>query len=286
MDIHLLRTFLEVCRTRHFGRAADNLFLTQAAVSARIRLLERQVGTPLFDRKRKDLQLTEAGLRFLPHAEHLVHAWNLACQETVQGDARGGFLAVGGCPGLWDTLLGSWLGRVTAAHPELTLLAEAESTASLLRRLMDGALDLALLLEAPQLEGFAAREVARTRLLLVSTEAGSDSRRALGQGYVMVDWGTAFAAHHARHFGGAPSPRLRVGLGRMALEHILTRGGAAYLAETLARPALDSGRLFVVEDAPVMERQAFAVYDYTNGRLPAIEDVLALFERPATGSDP
>ena len=40
MDIDLLKTFLEVNKTRHFGRAADNLYLTPAAVSARVRQLE------------------------------------------------------------------------------------------------------------------------------------------------------------------------------------------------------------------------------------------------------
>ncbi|WP_082880488.1 MULTISPECIES: LysR family transcriptional regulator [unclassified Oleiphilus] len=39
MDIELLRTFLEVKNTRHFGKAAENLYLTQAAVSARIKQL-------------------------------------------------------------------------------------------------------------------------------------------------------------------------------------------------------------------------------------------------------
>ena len=50
MDIGVLKTFLEVNRTRHFGQAADNLFLTQSAVSARIRLLEQTLGVPLFSR--------------------------------------------------------------------------------------------------------------------------------------------------------------------------------------------------------------------------------------------
>ena len=44
MDIDLLRTFVEVSSTRHFGKAAQNLFVTQSAVSARIRLLERTLG--------------------------------------------------------------------------------------------------------------------------------------------------------------------------------------------------------------------------------------------------
>ena len=40
MDIKVFRTFIEVANTRHFGRAADNLYITQAAVSARIKQLE------------------------------------------------------------------------------------------------------------------------------------------------------------------------------------------------------------------------------------------------------
>ena len=58
MDTELLKTFLEVNRTRHFGKAAENLYLTQSAVSARIKLLEDLLGTPLFSRARNNVQLT------------------------------------------------------------------------------------------------------------------------------------------------------------------------------------------------------------------------------------
>ncbi len=47
MDLELLRTFLELNRTRHFGRTAEALFLTQAAVSSRLKTLERQLGVTL-----------------------------------------------------------------------------------------------------------------------------------------------------------------------------------------------------------------------------------------------
>ena len=46
MDIALLKTFLEVAKTRHFGRAAENLYITQAAVSARIKQMEEDLGVP------------------------------------------------------------------------------------------------------------------------------------------------------------------------------------------------------------------------------------------------
>ena len=61
MDFELLRTFLEVARLRHFGQAAEALNLTQAAVSARIKLLETNLGVRLFDRIRRDIQLTPEG---------------------------------------------------------------------------------------------------------------------------------------------------------------------------------------------------------------------------------
>ena len=61
MNLELLKTFLEVERCRHFGRAAEELHLTQAAVSARIRQLEETLGVRLFERKRRDIQLTPPG---------------------------------------------------------------------------------------------------------------------------------------------------------------------------------------------------------------------------------
>ena len=65
MDIDLLKTFLEVEKTRHFGRAANNLYLTQSAVSARIRLLEETLGVTLFIRHRNNIQLTKKGERLV-----------------------------------------------------------------------------------------------------------------------------------------------------------------------------------------------------------------------------
>ena len=83
MDIQLLRTFLELDRTRHFGKAAESLFVTQSAVSARIRLLEETLGVPLFIRRRNELQLTGAGERLKRHAETIVSAWQRALTDAA-----------------------------------------------------------------------------------------------------------------------------------------------------------------------------------------------------------
>ncbi|MEI4270070.1 MAG: LysR family transcriptional regulator, partial [Candidatus Dasytiphilus stammeri] len=63
VNTELLKTFLEVSRTLHFGKAAELLYLTQSAVSFRIRQLENQLGVILFTRHRNKIRLTAAGIR-------------------------------------------------------------------------------------------------------------------------------------------------------------------------------------------------------------------------------
>lgn len=88
MDLELLRTFLEVARLRNFGRAAEALYLTQAAVSARIKLLETQLDVQLFDRYKRDIRLTPEGNRLVRHAELLLANWRKARQDVTAGGAQ------------------------------------------------------------------------------------------------------------------------------------------------------------------------------------------------------
>lgn len=83
MDTELLKTFLEVQKTRHFGKAADNLYLTQSAVSFRIRQLEQSLGVTLFNRFRNNIQLTTAGEMLLPHAQAVLNAIAAAKQQIA-----------------------------------------------------------------------------------------------------------------------------------------------------------------------------------------------------------
>lgn len=70
MDFEKLKTFLEVCQQGSFSRAADKLRVTQPAISAQIRSLEKEVGATLFDRKSGKVSSTAAGRVFEPFAEH------------------------------------------------------------------------------------------------------------------------------------------------------------------------------------------------------------------------
>ena len=67
-----LECFLVVARLGSMSRAAEEMFLTQPSLTARLKALEHEVGDELFVRARSGMRLTEAGRQFLPYAERSV----------------------------------------------------------------------------------------------------------------------------------------------------------------------------------------------------------------------
>jgi DNA-binding transcriptional LysR family regulator len=78
LDLAQVRAFVVTAQERHFGRAAQALFLTQQALSKRIKKLEDTLATPLFLRTNRSVELTADGERFLPHARELVRVADAA----------------------------------------------------------------------------------------------------------------------------------------------------------------------------------------------------------------
>lgn len=282
VDTQLLKTFLEVYRTRHFGQAAQNLHLSQSAISARIRLLEEELGVSLFTRDRNNIQLTAAGQKLLRHAESISTAWSRVRQEMAMGENGPELLSVAAVPSLWDIALQDWVHWVYGECPEVGLIAEAHSVETLLRKLLEGSIDLGFLFDAPQSPQLMVAETIPVSLIMVSSYPGLTADQAVRGDYVMVDWGTAFAITHARHFPDMATPRARVGLGRMAKALLLARGGTAYLAEAMVRKQLSENRLFRVEGAPVIQRIAYGIYPVDCGRRPSIEKTLSYFSQSTT----
>lgn len=276
MEIELLRTFLEVNRTRHFGQAAAAMFLTQAAVSARIKALEEMLGVKLFIRDRRDIKLTPEGNRLISRADRLISEWRKVRQEISAGGASRQ-LSVGGSLRLWDIILQQWLVRMRAAMPQLALIAESHTPDLLTRKLLDGVLDLGFMLEPPQLELLQIRDIGGLSLRLVSSAAQTDLESALGDGYLMVDWGLTHTLQHRRLFPDAPEPQTRLASGSLTLHYLLVLGGAAYLPDSVVQPYIDEGRLHRVDAAPQIDHRIHAVYPVRSGRLELINNVLGHF---------
>ena len=275
MDLELLRTFLELNRTRHFGRTAEALFLTQAAVSSRLKSLETQLGVTLFERSRREMRLTPEGSRLIRHSEKLIAAWRAARQDVALAGASEQ-LVIGGSLRLWDVLLQRWLHDLRRTFTRLAIIAESQSPDHLTRKLIDGTLDVAIMLEPAQLDIMQIREIAKIDFMLVSSHAGLDIETALKQDYIYVDWGLSFALDHRRAFPDAPQSMTRVSHAKMALEYITSLGGSAYLPRRMVSRELELGLLHDIPGAPLFARQAYATFPVRSSRLELIETSLSL----------
>lgn len=276
MDIEILRTFLEVTRTRHFGKAASELCVTQSAVSARIRQLEQTIGMPLFTRSRNNIELTPEGRQLHKHAETIVQVWARARQETALGAEFTRGLAIGAMLDLWETMLGNWLQQLRSHMPETALQIETGTAELLIRKLLDSVIDLAVLFEPPQAPELEIRELGIINLVMVSTRRGLTVEEACRSGYILIDWGTAFAIKHARLFPDLPAPALHMNLGALARRYLGHSDGTSYLPEQMLSTAHGGRRLYRVKSAPQIERPAFAAFRTGSDREDTIRQALSL----------
>ncbi len=91
MDNQNLKAFITVAEVGSFSDAAEQLYLTQSAISKRIALLEQQIGKRLFDRIARQVSLTEAGKELLPRARRILQEYENALQaiNDLSGEASG-----------------------------------------------------------------------------------------------------------------------------------------------------------------------------------------------------
>ena len=170
MELRQLTHFLAVAEERHFTRAAERVHLTQSSLSSSIRSLERELGSELFARSTRQVELTEAGRALTPAARRAVAASDEA-RDAVAG-VRGlvrGQLTIGAIQVLGlELTVPALLARYHRRHPAVTLRLQHGAVTSLVRRTADGDLDLAIvdLPLGPQANRVQAHALGTESLLL------------------------------------------------------------------------------------------------------------------------
>jgi DNA-binding transcriptional LysR family regulator len=168
VDLRQLRYFVTVARTRHFGRAADQLHIAQSPLSQAIRQLESHLGTPLFERTTRRVDLTAAGEALLPEAVRILESVG-AAREQVARVAAGdlGRLRIGATALATYRHVPGIVRRLGDELPGLTLrLATEMLTPALEAALADHRIDLAILRPPTDDGSLDTRLLARERLVL------------------------------------------------------------------------------------------------------------------------
>jgi DNA-binding transcriptional LysR family regulator len=156
LDVRRLRVLCEAARRGSLAAAADALSYTPSAVSQQIAALEREAGATLLERRARGVVPTEAGRVLVGHAEAVLaelDAAETALRELAQ--VRRGQLRIGSFATAAANVLPQAIDHFRLRHPAIRIRVDQASPAESIRRLSDGSLDLALVvdLEPPAPEG-------------------------------------------------------------------------------------------------------------------------------------
>ena len=165
IELRSWRQFLALAQTLHFGRAAEQLSMTQPPLTLAIQLLERRLGARLFERTRRSVALTPVGAALVEPVRQLLQqaaALPLRARGAQAGEVgrvRLGFVStVGFGP------LPKWLRAFREAHPGIAIeLTEATSDVQL-KALTLGEIDAGFMLHAPGLMPGTATRLQRLSL--------------------------------------------------------------------------------------------------------------------------
>ena len=279
MDVELIKTFLEVKDCRHFGKAAENLYLTQAAVSTRVRQLERYFGVPLFHRARNNIQLTLAGERLVPHAENMLNTLRMAKQDVALAAEQVAQISIAGTPNTWDVYIHDAISKIYINQPQVSLIAEILSREQLTRQLLERTLDVAILFDPPKVDELKIESLHMFKLIPVTTFQNEISDPSEVQRYIMIDWGRSFINWHAKKVSAIPIPAIRTSTARIALDLMLQCGGSAYLPDMLVKPFIEQGALFEITNLPVFEREIFSAFHKENENEERIIEIKQLLRK-------
>lgn len=270
MDTELLKTFLEVSRTRHFGRAAEALYLTQSAVSFRIRQLENQLGVNLFTRHRNNIRLTTAGEKLLPYAETLMNTWQAARKEVAHTSRHNEF-SIGASASLWECMLNDWLGRLyQRQEPQNGLQFEARiaQRQSLVKQLHERQLDLLITTEAPKMDEFSSELLGHFTLALYCS---SPARKKSELNYLRLEWGPDFQQHETGLIAADEVPVLTTSSAELARQQLSALNGCSWLPVNWAN---EKGGLHTVADSATLSRPLYAIWLQNSDKYSLICDLL------------
>jgi len=154
VDLRQLEYFAAVARHRHFTRAAEELYVTQPALSQQVRRLERELGVDLLRRTSRHVALTEPGEVLLAGARRvLAEAASVVDELQALRGLRSGRVAVGAMPPMPRLDVPSLIAAFHALHPAIGVRLDEDTAANALAMLRRGELDLSFAFLSPEEAG-------------------------------------------------------------------------------------------------------------------------------------
>ena len=253
-----LKTFLQVAQLGSFRRAAEELFVTQAAVTSRIKLLEEWLGFEVFLRHRRGADLTVQGERFIDYARNALDIIEHGREEARHARSFRAHYRFMSQYLLLEGFALDWVDWMKQAAPDVSISLDCSHSKEAAKEMSGGLLDLAVGYQYRNAKGVVFETLFNERLILVTSCA---RQRDWRDNYIPIGWDAEFDDEQRRFIGELESGyRLRTPFIDTARALILREPGSAYVVERSAEPLIEQGLLRRVDDAPVFVRPAYVIY--------------------------
>lgn len=284
-----LKTFLAVAHHRNVTRAATDIHLAQSSVSDQIQLLESELGTSLFIRSRRGLDLTPAGEVLLQYAGDILALMDeaqAAVEAAVGQPARR--LTLGALETIAAVAMPPWLGAFRARHPGVSVQLKVAGSAGLLQQLESGGVDIAFCFDKGERDRrFAQRTMAMEPLVLITnpngrTAAAVDSLGALAtMPFMATEAGCVYRHLFDKAFAEAgitvPRPAAEVDSIRTITRLVAAGAGLALLPRLAVALELARGELVEISwPGPTPSASLVAVWRRRRVQPQAVNDFLAV----------
>lgn len=168
VTLRQLRAFISVGRLSSFTRAADELSITQPALSAQIRELEDALNLRLFDRNTRSVSLTSAGEDLLPGVDEVLAQLQVVVERAKEVAAgRSGRIAVAAMPSASAKILPTLVAEFRRAHPGLTVSLHDEPASRIYEMVLSKSVDFGLAAEFDQNPKLEFRPIATEGIVAV-----------------------------------------------------------------------------------------------------------------------
>ncbi|WP_448118794.1 LysR family transcriptional regulator [Pseudomonas serbica] len=261
MDTRFLQSFLTVVECGSIAEGARRLDLTSAAVAARIRTLEEDLGVSLVSRSGRAVKVTEAGRRLLEQSRHIVTSISDLRAAAVDS-AENGQLRIGAFFSATTSIISPLLERMYALHPDLSVFVDVGYSPDLSEKVVAGQLDAALLVEhhfnIPKSCEWHPLTEEPLIVLAPGTFKGTENAHDLlrTEPYIRYDrriWGGRLADRYLRERGIQPRVRLEID-GLMTIASFVSRGlGISLLPDwaPMWSPSMSLTRIALPGPAPI-----------------------------------
>ncbi len=187
MDIRWLKTFIMAARYENFRKAAEELFLSQPAITKHIRRLEEHLNIQLFERAGKNIFLTPAGYKFLPLAQEIMSKYEQGLDDFEswkQGYKRK--LTIAAAPQIAASILPSMLRGFMDKNPDIEVLLNVLNSYEIGEEISAGRADIGLSRIEPIQTNIYCYKAHEEAVILVGPAMDADNEKEAMQKYRLI----------------------------------------------------------------------------------------------------